>query len=78
MKRNSSRKLGLSIREAALMLGVSCRTVERFVAARLLPRRKLGRRTVILVSELELFLRKDQPAPGAKAGLEAGVPAARV
>lgn len=48
------------------MLGVSYRTVERFIAAKLLPSRKIGRRTVVLVGEIELFLRKDQPSPDAK------------
>ena len=66
MNRRLSPKLAVGIREAASMLGVSHRTVERFIAARLLPSRKIGRRTVVLVAEVELFLRKDQPSPDAK------------
>lgn len=61
-----SSKLAVGIREAAQMLGVSPRTIQNYVAAKLLPYRKIGRRTVIPIRGLETFLRADQPSPVAK------------
>lgn len=62
---NQSRKLAVSIAEAARLLGVSSRTIQNFLHAKRLPARKIGRRTVISVRALEDFLRTDQPSPGA-------------
>lgn len=56
-------RLAVSIREAAAMLGISPRSVQNYIAAKKLPARKLGKRTVILVRALENFLRFDQPSP---------------
>lgn len=56
-------KLAVGIREAAEMIGVSPRTVQNYVSAKLLGSRKLGRRRVILVRSLEAFLRTDQKLP---------------
>jgi excisionase family DNA binding protein len=58
-----STKLAVSVREAAAMLGISPRSVQNYIAAKILPARKLGKRTVILTSALEKFLRIDQPSP---------------
>jgi excisionase family DNA binding protein len=58
--------LAVDIREAARLLGVSPRTIQNYVSAKLLPARKLGRRTVIFRRSLESFLRKDQPSPAPK------------
>jgi excisionase family DNA binding protein len=58
-------RLAVSIREAAAMLGISPRSVQKYVAANLLPARKIGRRTVIPFSALEAFLQNDQPSPSA-------------
>lgn len=54
------------MRTAAEMLSVSRRTVENYINLKLLPARKLGRRTVLLVRDLEKFLRTDQPSVGHK------------
>jgi excisionase family DNA binding protein len=54
-------RLAVSVAEAATMLGISRRTVEGYIRIRRLPARKLGRRTVVLVRDLENFLRRDQP-----------------
>jgi excisionase family DNA binding protein len=62
-----SSKLAVNIREAAHMLGVSPRTIQNYIAAKLLPHRKFGRRTVIPVRAVEAFLRTDQPSPVTKA-----------
>jgi excisionase family DNA binding protein len=59
-------RLAVSIREAAAMLGISPRSVQKYVAAKVLPARKIGRRTVIPFSALEAFLRSDQPSPSAE------------
>lgn len=45
------------------MLSVSPRTIQNYITAKLLPARKIGRRTVIPVRALETFLRNDQPSP---------------
>jgi excisionase family DNA binding protein len=63
-----SEKLPLAVdtREAARLLSVSPRTIQNYIAAKLLPARKIGRRTVISARALENFLRTDQPSPVAK------------
>lgn len=57
-------KLAVDMKTAAEMLSVSRRTLENYINAKRLPARKLGRRTVILVRNLEKFLRADQPSVG--------------
>lgn len=56
-------KLAVSIPEAATMLSISPRSVQNYIRLKKLPARKIGRRTVILVSALEVFLRRDHPSP---------------
>jgi hypothetical protein len=63
MHAETTRKLAVSIKEAAAMLSISPRSIQNYVAARLLPARKIGRRTVIPVRALELFLRSDHTSP---------------
>lgn len=48
------------------MLSVSPRTIQNYIHAKLLPARKIGRRTVIPVRALNNFLRTDQPSPVSK------------
>jgi hypothetical protein len=60
-------RLAVDIRCAAEMLSVSPRTIQNYIAAKLLPARKIGRRTVISIRSLENFLRVDQPSPLSKA-----------
>jgi excisionase family DNA binding protein len=64
-------KLAVDIRSAAEMLSVSPRTIQNYIAAKMLPARKIGRRTVITVRALESFLRADQSLPGARIPIEA-------
>ena len=61
--RSKTEKLAVGIREAAHMLSVSPRTIQNYIAAKLLPARKIGRRTVIPVRALEAFLRTDHASP---------------
>jgi len=63
-------RLAVSISEAAAILGISPRSVQKYIASKLLPARKLGRRTVIPVCALEAFLRKDQPSPSNQGGAD--------
>jgi hypothetical protein len=56
-------KLAVDIRGAAQMLSVSPRTIQNYIAARILPSRKIGRRTVVPVQALKNFLKADQPSP---------------
>ncbi len=44
------------------MLSVSPRTIQNYIRAKMLPARKIGRRTVISVRALEIFLRTDHPS----------------
>ena len=54
-------------REAARKLGISLRTLDYLLSRKELVRRKIGSRTVIPMSSLLAFLRKDHPT-----GNEAG------
>jgi Helix-turn-helix domain len=63
-------KLAVGIREAAAMLSISPRSVQNYISAKLLPARKIGRRTVIPVRALEAFLRTDHPSPSQRSGIE--------
>jgi excisionase family DNA binding protein len=56
-------RLAVSVREAAAMLSISTRSVQNYITAKLLPARKIGRRTVIPVRALEHFLRVDHASP---------------
>jgi excisionase family DNA binding protein len=60
-------KIAVNTQEAARMLSVSPRTIQNYIAAKLLPVRKIGRRTVIPVRALERFLSTDHPSPARKA-----------
>jgi excisionase family DNA binding protein len=60
---NNTEKLAVSIREAAAMLGISPRSVQNFVSLKKLPARKIGRRTLVLMRDLEAFLRRDHESP---------------
>ena len=51
----------LSKQEAARMLGISLRTIDRLIALKELPVRRLGRRVLIPRALLESFLRSDHP-----------------
>ena len=57
--------LALSKLEAARMLGVSVRTVDRLIALKQLPVRRLGRRVVIPRNSLQCLLRADHPTQAA-------------
>ncbi len=65
-------KLAVGIREAAVMLSISPRSVQNYIRAKLLPARKIGRRTVISVRALEAFLRTDHASPTQRSTLEVG------
>ena len=52
--------LAVGIGEAARRLGLSARTVASLVLRRELPSRKVGRRRIIPVAELEAFVRGER------------------
>ena len=58
--------LAVDTREAARMLGLSPRSIQNYIKVKLLPARKIGKRTVLLVKDLEAFLKRDQPSPVSK------------
>jgi excisionase family DNA binding protein len=57
-------KLAVSLREAAVMIGISPRTIQNYIRANKLPARKVGRRTVIEVRHLRTFLEADRACAG--------------
>jgi excisionase family DNA binding protein len=57
--------LALSKLEAARVLGVSIRTVDRLIALKHLPVRRLGRRVLIPRNSLQNLLRSDHPTHSA-------------
>jgi excisionase family DNA binding protein len=57
--------LAMSKVEAARMLGVSLRTVDRLIALKQLPVRRLGRRVLIPRIGLHTLLRADHPTKAA-------------
>jgi excisionase family DNA binding protein len=62
-------EIAVSVPEAARRLALSPRTVATLVARKELPSRKIGRRRVVAVRDLEAFLRRDHalpPASGAR------------
>jgi excisionase family DNA binding protein len=65
-------KLAVDTREAARLLSVSPRTIQNYISAKLLPTRKIGRRTVITMKALEGFLRTDHVSPTKRSAIEAG------
>lgn len=56
-------RLAVDVKRAAEMLSVSTRSIQNFLRLKILPRRKIGRRTVIPVRALESFLRHDHASP---------------
>lgn len=57
--------LAMSKAEAARMLGVSLRTVDRLIAMKHLPVRRLGRRVLVPRHGLQALLRADHPIKAA-------------
>jgi excisionase family DNA binding protein len=63
MQDSNSRKLLVTKREAASLLSVSIRTIENFIRRKELVARKIGRRTLIPLTSLESFARRDHASP---------------
>jgi hypothetical protein len=55
-------RLAVSLDEGSTMTGLSRRTLEYYIRQGKLRARKCGRRTLVLVRDLEVFLRRDQPS----------------
>ena len=53
-------RLAVSLDQGSAMSGLSRRTLEYYIRVGRLRARKCGRRTLILVSDLRTFLRRDQ------------------
>jgi hypothetical protein len=64
-------RLAVSLPEAAAMSGLSRRTLENYARLKILPVRKIGTRTLVLLRDLEKFLQRDQPSVGRKCPLDA-------
>jgi excisionase family DNA binding protein len=56
-------KILVSKRDAAFALSLSVRTVENLIARKELTARRVGRRTLVVASSLESFVRKDHASP---------------
>jgi excisionase family DNA binding protein len=57
--------VAVSKSEAAQLLGVSVRTIDRLIALKELPVRRLGRRVLIPRNSLQNLLRSDHPTQAA-------------
>jgi len=57
------KKLAVDMPEAAAMISVSTRTLQQYVAAGIIPTKKIGRRRVVTVAALEDFIRRDHTSP---------------
>jgi excisionase family DNA binding protein len=57
------RSLAVDLAEASRLSTLSRRTLENYIRVKRLRARKVGRRTLILMRDLEAFLRSDQPSP---------------
>jgi hypothetical protein len=57
------RPLAVDLAAASRISTLSRRTLENYIREKRLRARKVGRRTLILVRDLESFLRTDQPSP---------------
>jgi hypothetical protein len=55
--------LAVDLAAASRICMLSRRTLENYIRAKRLRARKVGRRTLILMRDLEAFLRVDQPSP---------------
>jgi excisionase family DNA binding protein len=53
----------VSVEEAARMISVSRRTIFNLIAAKRLPVRRIGRRSLVPRSALEQLARRDVPSP---------------
>jgi excisionase family DNA binding protein len=62
--------LAVGVPEAARRLGLSARTVATLIARGELPSRKVGRRRIIPVVELEGFIRRDPTDSGRQEPVE--------
>jgi excisionase family DNA binding protein len=71
----ASNKLLFSQKEAALILGVSLRTIQNLIFAKQLPIRRIGRRVLVHRKHLEDFARRDHVATPAFL-IQRGVPSA--
>lgn len=66
-------RLAVGIKEAAQMIGVCSKTIHNLINAKELPSRKIGRRRVVRMRDLEAFLRADHDIPSDKAWPPEGV-----
>lgn len=60
---SDTQRLAVTIHEAAALLSLSPRTVQKYVYIGCIPARRIGRRRLILVGDLERFLLTDHPKP---------------
>jgi excisionase family DNA binding protein len=58
---DSDKKLLINRKEAAARLSVSLRTLDTLVATRLLPVKRVGRRVLIHINDLEKFATRSHP-----------------
>jgi hypothetical protein len=63
----SPEPLALGVQRAAEVSGLCPRSITYYVASGELPSRKIGKRRLILLSDLRRFLAKDRPAVNTRA-----------
>jgi excisionase family DNA binding protein len=55
--------ISIGVNEAANLTGLCRRTLESYIARKVLPSRKIGKRRVVLMADLRRFLAADRPSP---------------
>jgi excisionase family DNA binding protein len=64
-------RLAVGVETAAEMLSVCSKTIRNLIACKQLPSKKIGRRRVIRVCDLEAFLRRDHATGNSVADVQA-------
>jgi hypothetical protein len=60
--------LAVGIADGARMIGLSKRQTENYIALKLPPSKKIGRRRILLVKDLAKFLASDKPSASTRVG----------
>lgn len=60
---HETNRLAVDLQTASTLCALSRRTLENYIREKRLRARKIGSRTVVLVRDLEEFLRTDHPSP---------------
>jgi excisionase family DNA binding protein len=63
MEETPMERISVGLSEAANLTGLCRRTLEAYIAEKLLPSRKIGKRRMVLMADLKKFVSADRPSP---------------